>query len=141
MPETFKPAFELQLYCRFCRSTLPAQLERSIAGSGRTIDKEASFEYICPKCQKSHFFHGKDIIEDIPEEPKAPPKIKFEPKKYKISERFLIGEKISHPSYESIGIVVGKDPGVPNKVLVKFEKTIASLVEGINKQGKVLKAQ
>lgn len=131
MAETFTPAEILQIYCRFCKKTLPAQLERSIAGSGRVVDKGATFEYICSKCHRPHCYYGKDIIEEkILTEPND---IKIsEPRKYKISEHFLIGEKISHPSFDTIGMVVGKDPGNPTKLLVKFEKTITTLVEDIN---------
>ena len=47
MAKSFTPVEELLLYCRFCRKTIPATLERGIAGSGRTVDMKATFEYIC----------------------------------------------------------------------------------------------
>lgn len=131
MAESFKPVLELKIFCRFCKTTLPAQLERSIAGSGRAIDKESSFEYICPKCQKSHYFFGKDIIEEPNIEEEDLPDTEPHPREYKVSERFLIGERITHPSFKSVGLIVGKNPGNPSRLLVKFEKTIAPLVEGI----------
>lgn len=132
MADTFKPATELQLFCRFCKATLPAQLERSIADSGRSIDKESTFEYICPKCQKSHYFFGKDIIEDPEIDEEETTDAESEPREYNTNEHFLIGEKIKHPSYKTIGVIVGKNPGNPTRLLVKFEKTITPLVEGIS---------
>jgi len=131
MAETFTPAETLQIYCRFCKKTLEAQLERSIAGSGRIVDKDSTFEYICSRCHRPHCFFGRDIIqvskteseEETPEQ---------EPREYKITDHFLVGEKITHPSYECVGTIVGKDPGSPNRLRVKFEKTIATLVEDIN---------
>lgn len=131
MAESFKPASELNLYCRFCKSTLPAQLERGIAGSGRIVNKESTFEYVCPKCQKSHYFFGKDLITESGGEEEKSSETEEKPRAYKTTECYLIGEKIQHPSYKSVGTIVGKNPGVPNRLLVKFEKTITPLVEGI----------
>ena len=93
MAESFKPASELKLYCRFCKATLPAQLERGIAGSGRIVDKKSTFEYICPKCQKSHYFFGKDIIEESNSEEEKTSETEINPREYKITEHYLIGEK------------------------------------------------
>lgn len=132
MAETFTPAEALQLYCRFCKKTLPAQLERSIAGSGRVVDKESTFEYICSRCHRPHCFYGKDLIEKPKDDPEKKEKSEQKPREYKISEHFLVGEKITHPSFETVGTIVGKDPGNPNRLLVKFEKTITTLVEDIN---------
>lgn len=131
MAETFSPAEVLQIYCRFCKKTLPAQLERSIAGSGRVLDKNSTYEYICSRCHRPHCFFGKDIIQNqnTDEEEESP---ELEPREYKVSEHFHVGEKITHPSYETVGTIVGKFPGNPNRLLVKFEKTIASLVEDVN---------
>ena len=131
MADSFKPASELQIFCRFCKATLPAQLERSIAGSGRSIDKESTFEYTCPKCQKSHYFFGKDILEEPEVDEEKSEDTDPEPREYKTTEHFLIGEKITHPSYKTVGIIVGKNPGNPSRLLVKFEKTITPLVEDI----------
>ena len=131
MADSFKPASELQIFCRFCKATLPAQLERSIAGSGRSIDKESTFEYTCPKCQKSHYFFGKDILEESEVDEEKSQDTDLEPREYKTTEHFLIGEKITHPSYKTVGIIVGKNPGNPSRLLVKFEKTITPLVEDI----------
>lgn len=132
MAASFTPISELQLYCRFCKRVLPAQLERSIAGSGRTVDKKSTFEYICSRCHRTHCFFGEDIIEKIDNDQEDTSESEQKPREYKLSEHFLIGEKITHPSYESVGTVVGKDPGIPNRLLVKFEKTIITLVEDIN---------
>ncbi len=133
MAETFTPAETLQIYCRFCKKTLPAQLERSIAGSGRVVDRDSTFEYICSRCHRPHCFCGNDIIPITESDTESDEETsEQEPREYKISDHFLVGEKITHPSYECIGTIVGKDPGSPNRLLVKFEKTIATLVEDIN---------
>ena len=141
MPESFSPVKEVLLYCRFCNKVVVSQLERSIAGSGRIVDKESTFEYVCSRCHRTHCYYGKDILESSePTEStestevveNTSPEITPEPRKYSISEHFLIGETINHPSYKCIGIVVGKEPGKPNRLLVKFEKTLTSLVEDIN---------
>ncbi len=128
--EPYKPAEELQIYCRFCKKTLAAQLERSIAGSGRTIDKQSSFEYICSRCHRSHCFFGKDLIklQETDENTEIP---EPEARAYNISEHFLVGERITHPSFETVGTIVGKEPGNPNRILVKFEKVITEFVEDI----------
>lgn len=131
MAEAYAPIDVLEIYCRFCKKAVPAQLERSIAGSGRVLDRESTFEYICSKCHRAHCYYGKDIVQRNPDtengdSPDA------EPRKYKITDHFCIGEKISHPSYDTIGVVVGKDPGTPNRLIVKFEKVIATLVEDVN---------
>ena len=145
MAVSFTPVEELLLYCRFCSKTLPAVLERGIAGSGRTVDKNSTFEYICSKCHRSHCYYGNDIIEakELPEEAEnsegAEKKESTEPveeqeveaREYKTTEHYLIGESISHPSYDNVGQIVGKEPGIPNRILVKFGKNITQLVEDI----------
>ncbi len=139
MAKSFTPVEELLLYCRFCRKTMPATLERGIAGSGRTVDKNATFEYICTKCHRSHCYYGNDIIEavEIPEDAEntesseTAPESETEPREYKTSEHFLIGEEITHPSYDTAGQIVGKEPGIPNRILVKFGKVITQFVEDI----------
>ena len=123
---------QLQLYCRFCKKTVSATLERSIAESGKDVDRESTFEYVCSSCRRPDCYYGKDLVEaPQPTSPEsiAPP---YNPRPYNITQRFLVGEKIIHPSYKSIGIVVGKYPGVPTRLIVKFEKNIVSLVEGID---------
>jgi hypothetical protein len=139
MAKSFSPVEELLLYCRFCRKTLPAALERGIAGSGRTVDKNATFEYICSKCHRSHCYYGNDIMEatEVPEDAenaedsKATTETETERREYKTSEHYLIGEVITHPSYETAGQIVGKEPGIPNRILVKFGKVITQFVEDI----------
>lgn len=139
MADSFSPAKELLLYCRFCKKTNMVQLERSIAGTGRVIDINSTFEYICTRCHRTHCFYGKDIITEVETEQSDEPKEEKVPeneipenvREYKLTEHFLIGERITHPSYECVGIVVGKNPGIPNQILVKFEKVITTLVEDI----------
>jgi len=58
----FTPVDELVIFCRFCQKTYPAQLDRSIAGNGRVVDKESTFEYFCTKCRKTFCFSGKDLV-------------------------------------------------------------------------------
>ena len=132
MAASFNPAEELLIYCRFCKKTLPAQLERSIAGTGRAIDKNSTFEYICSRCHRPHCFFGKDLLEQQKTEEEGAEPREQEPREYSISEHFLIGEKITHPSYETVGTIVGKDPGNPNLLRVKFEKVIVTLVENVS---------
>jgi len=133
MTEIFKPAADITLYCRFCHKTVHANLHRSIAGSGKILDKDATFEYICSKCHRSHCFYGKDLIEGKENSTIEQPEVnEFEPRTYRISGHYLIGEEIIHPSYTRIGKVVGKEPGIPNRILVKFGKNIIPLVEDLN---------
>ncbi|MBN1983676.1 MAG: hypothetical protein JW795_19230 [Chitinivibrionales bacterium] len=132
MAQHFTPPTQLQLYCRFCKKTVFAPLERCIAGSGKELDKESTFEYVCTHCRRPHCYYGRDILEECAMNLVNGQSTTALPRTYKISERFLVGEKIIHPSYKSIGIVVGKHPGMPTKLIVKFEKSIVSLVEGIH---------
>lgn len=158
MATSFIPANELDIYCRFCKKVISSVLERSIAGSGRTVNRESTYEYICTKCHRAHCFYGTDIIEAIPEDTTAENDVKEkavakdgekiakkdegatepvvteqEPREYSISDHFLIGEKIKHPSYEAIGTIVGKNPGLTNQIQVKFEKVLVKLVEDVNR--------
>ncbi len=118
---------------------MPATLERGIAGTGRVVDKEATFEYICTKCHRSHCFYGKDIIEAVPvnedEKEKQPSEeaetAEAEVREYVPTGHYLIGEEISHPSHEVPGLIVGKEPGIPNRIIVQFGKVITPLVEDI----------
>jgi hypothetical protein len=130
--QSFCPAEVLEIYCRFCKKTLPAQLERSIAGSGRIVDKASTFEYICSRCHRPHCFHGNDIISEPAPPALDEPENELKPRPYLISEHYLIGEKIMHPSYDCPGTIVGKYPGNPNRLFVKFEKIITTLVEDVN---------
>lgn len=132
MSTSFKPCEELRLYCRFCKKTVSAHLERSIADSGKALNKESTYEYVCSKCHRPHCFHGKDIIAEAvccEEEEHVEEKA---PRTYDITEHYLIGERIIHPSHDTVGTIVGKVPGNPNHLLVKFAKSIVKLVEDIN---------
>jgi hypothetical protein len=129
MVTAFAPVVKLELFCRFCKKTHPAQLERSIAGTGKVLDRDSSYEYVCSRCHRPHCFFGKDIIGQESDSLIDGENI---PRVYKITDHFLVGEKIIHPSYKSVGKVVGKDPGKPARLVVKFERSIALLVEDIN---------
>jgi hypothetical protein len=129
MVTSFSPAGTLELFCRFCKKTHPAQLERCIAETGKLLDRDSTFEYTCSRCHRPHCYFGKDIID---EEYHTLLAVEGAPRVYKTSEHFLIGEKIIHPSFKSLGKIVGKDPGKPPRLVVKFEKTITLLVEDIN---------
>jgi hypothetical protein len=123
----FSPVEELNIFCRFCQKTLPAQLDRSIAGAGRVVDKEGTFEYLCTKCRKTFCFSGKDLVAQADAEKEA-----TDPRLYVPSEHYLIGEKIQHKQFKDIGFVVGKDRGSPARILVQFEKNgLKKLVEDI----------
>ncbi len=124
---SFAPADELTAYCRFCQKILPAHLDRSIAGNGRLLDKESTFEYFCTKCRKTFCYTGKDLI---PSEDAL--KQNSEPRDYIPKNHYVIGEKIQHKKFKETGLVVGKDRGVPARILVQFEKSgLKKLVEDI----------
>jgi hypothetical protein len=123
----FTPVDELNIFCRFCQKTYPAQLDRSIAGNGRVVDKESTFEYFCTKCRKTFCFSGKDLVAQVDAEKEA-----VDPREYISKEHYLIGEKIHHKKFKDVGFVVGKDRGVPARILVQFEKSgLKKLVEDI----------
>jgi hypothetical protein len=123
----FTPVDELNIFCRFCQKTYPAQLDRSIAGNGRIVDKESTFEYFCTKCRKTFCFSGKDLVASAEAEKEA-----VDPREYIPKEHYLIGEKINHKKFKDIGFVVGKDRGSPARILVQFEKSgLKKLVEDI----------
>jgi hypothetical protein len=123
----FTPVDELVIFCRFCQKTYPAQLDRSIAGNGRVVDKESTFEYFCTKCRKTFCFSGKDLVAQADAAKEA-----VDPREYISKEHYLIGEKIHHKKFKDIGFVVGKDRGSPARILVQFEKSgLKKLVEDI----------
>jgi hypothetical protein len=124
---SFAPVDELTAYCRFCQKILPAHLDRSIAGNGRLLDKESTFEYFCTKCRKTFCYTGKDLL---PSEEAS--KTNLEPRDYIPKNHYVIGEKIQHKKFKDTGLVVGKDRGVPARILVQFEKSgLKKLVEDI----------
>ena len=114
---SFSPVEHLDLFCRFCGKTNPAQLDRSIAENGRTVDRNSIFEYYCTKCLKTVCFSGNDLLEQ-PEEEKTEPHRDYRP-----SEHFVIGETIFHKVFNELGTVVGKEHGHHGKILVNFEKS------------------
>jgi hypothetical protein len=123
---SFAPVDELNAYCRFCNKILPAQLDRSIAGNGRIVDKESTFEYFCTKCRKTFCYSGKDLL------PSESAEKGTEPRDYLPKNHYVIGEKIAHKKFKDTGLVVGKDRGVPARILVQFEKSgFKKLVEDI----------
>ena len=125
--ENFSPVEEVEIFCRFCQKTLPAQLDRSIAGNGRTVDKDGTFEYSCSKCGKTFCFSGNDLMEK-----KEPAAEQLELRDYATKNHYCIGETIIHKKFKENGVVVGKDHGSPTKILVRFEKSgIKKLVEDI----------
>ncbi|HUI90861.1 MAG TPA: hypothetical protein VLX68_01315 [Chitinivibrionales bacterium] len=124
---SFSPVADLTAYCRFCQKTLPAQLDRSIAGNGRLLDKEATFEYFCTKCRKTFCYSGKDLLASEEAVKKDCPTRDYIPKNH-----YVIGETITHKKFKDKGLVVGKDKGVPTRILVQFEKSgLRKLVEDI----------
>jgi hypothetical protein len=126
-PDTFSPIEEAEIFCRFCQKTLPAQLDRSIAGNGRVVDKDATFEYSCSKCGKTFCFSGNDLMEH-----KEPAEEIAKPRDYIPKNHYVIGETITHKKFKENGLIVGKDRGTPSRLLVKFEKSgLKKLVEDI----------
>jgi hypothetical protein len=124
---TFSPVGELTAYCRFCQKILPAHLDRSIAGNGRLLDKESTFEYFCTKCRKTFCYSGKDLLASEEAVKHDNPARDYIPKNH-----YVIGEKIAHKKFKDKGLVVGKDRGVPARILVQFEKSgLKKLVEDI----------
>ncbi|MBD3391470.1 MAG: hypothetical protein GF418_05425 [Chitinivibrionales bacterium] len=127
MPNSFTPSEQLDLYCRFCKKVMPAQLERSIAGTGRTLDRESTFEYFCTKCRRTVCYLGKDLwgAEDNDQSDDGP-------REYLAKDHYLVGEVIKHKSFKDKGTIVGKDIGTPNRILVRFEKKgLKKLVEDV----------
>jgi hypothetical protein len=118
MSSPFIPIEDLEIYCRFCNKITQAQLDRSIAENGRTVDRNSTFEYLCGKCLKTFCFSGNDLLEqrrsDAPEEP---------PHEYSPGKHFFIGERVHHKKWKETGVVVGKDKGIPGSILVNFEKS------------------
>ena len=125
--EPFSPIEEAEIFCRFCQKTQPASLDRCIAGNGRVVDQNATFEYSCSKCGKTFCYSGLDLKEQ-----KTPPEEALKPREYVPKNHYVIGEVITHKKFKENGLIVGKDHGAPTKILVKFEKSgIKKLVEDI----------
>jgi hypothetical protein len=126
MSAPFIPAETLEVFCRSCGKITTNQLERSIAGNGRTIDKNATFEYYCTKCFKTACFSGNDLLEQ------AKSNGPDETRDYSPHDHFLIGERLFHKKFKEAGLVVSKDSGTPSSVLVSFEKAgLKKLVQDI----------
>ena len=126
MSTTFNPVEVMDMYCRFCEKVTPCQLERSIAGNGRNIDKNATFEYYCTKCFKTACFSGNDLMEQQKTGGKEAPR------EYTPQEHYCIGEKIFHKKFKEAGVIVSKDSGSPSRILVLFEKNgLKKLVQAV----------
>jgi hypothetical protein len=127
MNNSFAPTETLEMFCRFCKKVIEFKLERSIAGTGRIVDKESTFEYFCTKCHHTICFSGKDLpgAED-------PKKTEEKPREYISKERYVVGEVIRHASFKDNGTVVGKDIGSPSRIIVQFQKKgLKRLVEEV----------
>jgi hypothetical protein len=120
MSVLFTPVETLELFCRFCGKVTTCQLDRSIAGNGRTIDKNSTFEYYCAKCFKTACYSGNDLLE----QPKLPAGKEKEqqPREYSPREHYCIGERILHKKFKETGLVVSKDNGTPGRIHVVFDK-------------------
>mgnify|MGYP007051593495 CR=1 FL=1 len=128
MNNSFSPAEQLDLFCRFCKKVISFQLERSIACTGRIVNKESTFEYFCSKCHHTICISGKDLQEASLQANQS----NGTPREYRAKDRYLIGEVIRHSSFKDNGTVVGKDCGKPSRILVQFEKKgLKKLVEEI----------
>jgi hypothetical protein len=126
MNTAFAPVENLELYCRFCKKVIEFHLERSIAGSGRIVDKQSTFEYFCTKCHHTVCISGQDLLESCGGKTVSD----TIPREYLCKERYLIGEVIRHTSLKDKGTIVGKDIGNPSRIIVQFQKLgIKKLVE------------
>jgi hypothetical protein len=126
MSSAFTPVDDLEIFCRFCNKTNPAQLDRSIAENGRTVDRNSTFEYLCSKCFKTFCFSGRDLLEGQKAAEQSS-------RDYAPREHFYIGEKIFHKKWKESGIVVGKEKGTSGMtILVNFEKSgLKKLIEDL----------
>jgi hypothetical protein len=118
MSAVFFPVETVEIFCRFCGKVTTAQLDRSIAGNGRTIDKNSTFEFYCTKCFKTVCFSGNDLLEQSKTKPE-----KEQPREYSPRDHFYIGERIFHKKLKETGLVVNKDAGTPSRILVQFTKS------------------
>ena len=134
----YTPVEELDMLCRYCKKPISAVLERGVPDSGRIIDDTATFEYVCTKCNRTHYYHGYDLLEAVTvdgnedaetEAVETDEETVTEAKPYSISEKFRIGEYIKHPSYDVDGLIVGKIPGEPGQIIVQFLKKIKYFIE------------
>ena len=127
MSSPFIPIEDLEIFCRFCNKITQAQLDRSIAENGRTVDRNSTFEYLCGKCLKTFCFSGNDLLEQRKSEASEEP-----PHEYAPGEHFFIGEKVHHKKWKDKGVVVGKEKGTPGTILVNFEKSgVKKLIEDL----------
>jgi hypothetical protein len=117
MSVTFIPVETLELFCRFCEKVTTGQLDRSIAGNGRTIDRNSTFEYYCTKCFKTACFSGNDLLEQL-----KTAATNKQPREYTPHEHYYIGERIYHKKFKESGLIVNKDSGTPSRLLVLFNK-------------------
>jgi hypothetical protein len=125
MSSSFLPVEDLQFFCRFCDKITQAQLDRSIAENGRTVDQNSTFEYLCVKCYKTICFSGNDLLEQ-----KKPDDQKKIPRDYSPRNHYYIGETIVHKKWNDTGLVIGIDHGTPNRILVNFKKSgLKKLIE------------
>ncbi|NLW31113.1 MAG: hypothetical protein GXY77_06625 [Fibrobacter sp.] len=148
MSSAFSPIEEFELLCRYCGKIHPAQLDRSIAENGRTVDRNSTFEYFCTKCQKTVCFKGNDLLEKPVSNSESDSEENNEDKNqneekptdntpakildYSPKNHYHIGEWIKHKKFKENGLIVGIDNGTPNKIIVNFEKSgIKKLIEDI----------
>ena len=117
MSVMFIPVETLELFCRFCEKVTTGQLDRSIAGNGRTIDRNSTFEYYCTKCFKTACFSGNDLLEQL-----KTAATNKQPREYAPQEHYYIGERIYHKKFKEAGLIVNKDSGTPSRLLVLFNK-------------------
>lgn len=119
MSSLFSPVDEFEILCRFCEKITVAHLDRSIAGNGKTVDRNSMFEYYCTKCLKTFAFPGTDILEQRNKEEHPVTELRH----YAPREHFYLGEVIHHQHFKENGTVVGKNNGTPNKIVVNFPKS------------------
>jgi hypothetical protein len=118
MSVLFTPPESLAIFCRFCGKVNGFQLDRSIAGNGRTIDKNSTFEFYCTKCFKTACFSGGDLIGQF--KPATPAE---QPREYAPQSHYCLGERIYHKKFKDTGQVVNRYAGTPGRILVQFQKS------------------
>lgn len=128
MAEKFLPPETIQVLCRFCKKVMTAQLDRSIAGAGKTVDRGGTFEFYCQKCFHSFCYHGTDL----PERPAENEELQIENVEYTPKSTYVIGQIVTHKKFKDKGPVVDKERGTPARVLISFKKKgLTKLVEGL----------
>ena len=130
-PQT-RPTLLLTIFCRYCGKIGPAKFDRCLPAESSSPNNATRCEYICSHCRRVIGLN----MNDIAAIPATPPTSAELVRPYTVTGSFLIGERLSHPSYPKTGLVVGKEGGSPACILVSFtsrKSGLKKLVENIVK--------